>query len=70
VGARSARAGPAAARAGHPCDAASARFALVTCPIAVFRDKELSGDYPIDARGYVQTPGLGVIKAAGLDRPR
>lgn len=35
--------------------------------INVFRDKELSGDYPIDARGYVQIPGLGVIKAAGLD---
>lgn len=35
--------------------------------IAVFRDKELSADYPIDARGYVQIPGLGVIKAAGLD---
>jgi polysaccharide export outer membrane protein len=35
--------------------------------IAVFRDKELSGDYPIDARGFVQIPGLGVIKAAGLD---
>ena len=35
--------------------------------IAVFRDKELTGDYPIDARGYVQIPGLGVIKAAGLD---
>jgi len=35
--------------------------------IAVFRDKELSGDYPIDARGYVQIPGLGVIKAAGLE---
>ena len=35
--------------------------------IAVFRDKELSGEYPIDARGYVQIPGLGVIKAAGLD---
>ena len=35
--------------------------------IAVFRDKELSGDYPIDARGYVQIPGLGVIQAAGLD---
>ena len=35
--------------------------------IAVFRDKELSGDYPIDARGYVQIPGLGVIRAAGLD---
>jgi polysaccharide biosynthesis/export protein len=35
--------------------------------IAVFRDKELTGEYPIDARGYVQIPGLGVIKAAGLD---
>ena len=35
--------------------------------ISVFRDKELSGEYPIDARGYVQIPGLGVIKAAGLD---
>ncbi|HUQ82031.1 MAG TPA: polysaccharide biosynthesis/export family protein [Gemmatimonadaceae bacterium] len=35
--------------------------------IVVFRDKELSGDYPIDARGFVQIPGLGVIKAAGLD---
>jgi protein involved in polysaccharide export with SLBB domain len=35
--------------------------------IAVFRDKELSGDYPIDARGYVQIPGLGIIKAAGLE---
>lgn len=35
--------------------------------INVFRDKELSGDYPIDARGFVQIPGLGVIKAAGLD---
>jgi polysaccharide export outer membrane protein len=35
--------------------------------IVVFRDKELTGDYPIDSRGYVQIPGLGVIKAAGLD---
>jgi protein involved in polysaccharide export with SLBB domain len=35
--------------------------------IAVFRDKELTGEYPIDARGFVQIPGLGVIKAAGLD---
>jgi protein involved in polysaccharide export with SLBB domain len=35
--------------------------------INVFRDKELSGEYPIDARGYVQIPGLGVIKAAGLE---
>lgn len=35
--------------------------------ISVYRDKELSNEYPIDARGYVQIPGLGVIKAAGLD---
>lgn len=35
--------------------------------IVVFRDKELSNEYQIDARGYVQIPGLGVIKAAGLD---
>jgi protein involved in polysaccharide export with SLBB domain len=35
--------------------------------ILVFRDKELSAEYQIDARGYVQIPGLGVIKAAGLD---
>ena len=35
--------------------------------IVVFRDKELSNEYPIDARGYVQIPGLGVIKVAGLD---
>lgn len=35
--------------------------------IVVFRDKELSGEYPIDARGFVQIPGLGVIQVAGLD---
>jgi polysaccharide export outer membrane protein len=35
--------------------------------IVVYRDKELSNEYPIDARGYVQIPGLGVIKAAGLE---
>src|SRR5215207_6718874 len=35
--------------------------------IVVFRDKELSNEYPIDARGYVQIPGLGVIKAAELE---
>jgi len=34
--------------------------------VVVFRDKELSNEYPIDARGYVQIPGLGVIEAAGL----
>ena len=35
--------------------------------IVVFRDKELSNEYPIDARGFVQIPGLGVIQVAGLD---
>jgi protein involved in polysaccharide export with SLBB domain len=35
--------------------------------IVVFRDKELSNEYPIDARGFVQIPGLGVIEAAGLN---
>jgi len=35
--------------------------------IVVFRDKELSNEYPIDARGYVQIPGLGVIQVAGMD---
>jgi protein involved in polysaccharide export with SLBB domain len=35
--------------------------------IAVYRDKELSGDYLIDAQGFVQIPGVGVVRAAGLD---
>jgi polysaccharide export outer membrane protein len=35
--------------------------------VAVYRDKELSGDYLIDARGFVQIPGVGVVRAAGLD---
>jgi polysaccharide export outer membrane protein len=35
--------------------------------IRVYRDSELSGQYLIDARGNVQVPGLGVIRAAGLD---
>jgi protein involved in polysaccharide export with SLBB domain len=35
--------------------------------IRVYRDSELSGEYLIDARGDVQIPGLGVIRAAGLD---
>lgn len=34
--------------------------------VVVFRDKELSNEYQIDARGFVQIPGLGVIEAAGL----
>jgi protein involved in polysaccharide export with SLBB domain len=35
--------------------------------IRVYRDSELSGEFLIDARGDVQIPGLGVIRAAGLD---
>ena len=35
--------------------------------IAVFRDKELTGEYLIDSRGELQIPGLGVIRASGLD---
>ncbi len=34
--------------------------------IIVFRDKELSGDYLIDAQGFVQMPGLGDLQVAGL----
>jgi protein involved in polysaccharide export with SLBB domain len=34
--------------------------------IAVWREKELSGEYLIDARGLVQIPGLGNIIVAGL----
>jgi polysaccharide export outer membrane protein len=35
--------------------------------IKVYRDSELSGQFLIDAQGNVQIPGLGVIRAAGLD---
>ena len=34
--------------------------------ITVWREKELSGEYLIDARGLVQIPGLGDIIVAGL----
>lgn len=34
--------------------------------ITVWREKELSGEYLIDARGLVQIPGLGDIVVAGL----
>ena len=37
--------------------------------IAVWREKELSGEYLIDARGVVQIPGLGDIAVAGLTPP-
>ena len=35
--------------------------------VVVFKEKELSGDYLIDARGYVQIPGAGVLQVAGLE---
>jgi polysaccharide biosynthesis/export protein len=34
--------------------------------LKVYRDSELSGSYLIEANGYVQIPGLGTIRAAGL----
>jgi protein involved in polysaccharide export with SLBB domain len=34
--------------------------------LKVYRDSELSGKFLIDARGDVQIPGLGTIRAAGL----
>lgn len=34
--------------------------------LKVYRDSELSGNYLIEANGYVQIPGLGTIHAAGL----
>lgn len=34
--------------------------------LQVYRDKELTGKYLIDSRGYVQIPGLGIIAVAGI----
>ncbi|MBC7790725.1 MAG: polysaccharide biosynthesis/export family protein [Anaerolineae bacterium] len=34
--------------------------------IIVFRDPALSGEFPIDSRGFVQIPGLGDIRVGGL----
>ena len=34
--------------------------------IAVFRNKELTGDYLIDSQGRLVVPGLGELRAAGL----
>jgi polysaccharide export outer membrane protein len=33
--------------------------------VAVYREKEFSGEFPIDARGNVQIPGLGDIPVGG-----
>lgn len=35
--------------------------------VHVYRDAELTGEYLIDPQGNVQIPGLGVVRAAGLD---
>ena len=35
--------------------------------VHVYRDSELSGEYLIDPQGNVQIPGLGVVRASGLD---
>jgi protein involved in polysaccharide export with SLBB domain len=35
--------------------------------IAVYQNKDLSGEYLIDSHGIVQIPGLGDIQAAGLN---
>ena len=35
--------------------------------VLVFRNPELSGEYVIDARGYVQIPGIGEVQAGGMD---
>jgi polysaccharide export outer membrane protein len=35
--------------------------------VVVFKEKELSGDFLIDARGFVQIPGIGVLQVGGLE---
>lgn len=35
--------------------------------VRVFGEEALSGDFVIDSRGYVQIPGVGAVRAAGLD---
>ena len=35
--------------------------------VTVFREKELSGEFLIDARGDVQIPGVGVLRVVGLE---
>ncbi|HEX8851082.1 MAG TPA: polysaccharide biosynthesis/export family protein [Gemmatimonadaceae bacterium] len=35
--------------------------------IVVFREKDLTGEFLIDSRGDLQIPGLGIIRAAGLN---
>src|SRR3712207_2281027 len=35
--------------------------------VAVYKNADLSGEFLIDSRGFVQIPGMGVIRVAGLD---
>ena len=54
-----------------PADSLPARNVGVVQPgdglrIAVFRERDLNGEYVIDSRGAVQIPGLGVIQVAGM----
>lgn len=35
--------------------------------VVVFREKELSGDFLIDARGIVQIPGVGALEVVGME---
>jgi polysaccharide export outer membrane protein len=35
--------------------------------VLVFREQELSGEFLIDARGFVQIPGIGALPVAGLE---
>lgn len=35
--------------------------------VVVFEPNELSGEFMIDSRGFVQIPGVGEVRAAGLD---
>ena len=35
--------------------------------VGVYKEPSLSGEFLIDSRGYVQIPGMGVIRVAGLD---
>src|SRR5688500_4521850 len=34
--------------------------------LVVFQHPELSGAWPVDARGYVNIPGIGAVRVAGL----
>ena len=60
---------PADTRAGVPADErpVGGLRAGDLLRVTVFREKELSGEFLIDARGDVQMPGIGVLNVAGLE---